>query len=162
MYLFKLGRLNFLICKSRTIFDTGNWVHQRIALAHLSWNHIIMFHYKHQKLQPRRRRQLRARDTDSMRQYNNVITNLDMFTENWLHRVEPAHLQQGPGAVHVPDLPLPHIDALSGMLQHETAWRSAANRTRPHSHYPPLRVNSIRPLLGCDWPLMGHGTVDWI
>lgn len=32
-----------------------------------------------------------------------------------------SHLQHSLGAVHVPDLPLPHIDALSRMLGHKTA-----------------------------------------
>lgn len=31
------------------------------------------------------------------------------------------HLQHSLGAVHVPDLPLPHIDALSRMLRHKAA-----------------------------------------
>lgn len=44
-----------------------------------------------------------------------------MVTINVLRRAQPTHLQQSLGAVHVPDLPLPNIDALSGMLQHEMA-----------------------------------------
>lgn len=40
-----------------------------------------------------------------------------------------SHLQHSLGAVHVPDLSLPHIDALSRVLRHKAAWRSATNHS---------------------------------